>query len=115
MGGAGLDLVGGVTRIEGQAEPLAFLDHQGVEEAVLGLGLGGSLILGGGIGEKQMVRDVFIAGGALLRQEVRPAKEFQDGPDQVLLGDRLVGLAGLRQGCQPGGDAVPERPESIRL
>ena len=53
---------------------------------------GGGLGLGLSVGEKEMVGDVLVAVGALLRQVVGPAEQLEDRPDEVLLGDGLVGL-----------------------
>ena len=44
------------------------------------------------VGEQQMVGNVLVAAGRLLREVVTPAKQLQDGPNQILLGHRLIRL-----------------------
>ena len=120
VGRAGLDPVVAVPGIEGQAEAFALLDDGGVTVAFAGVGPAGRLGLGLGVGEQEMVGDVLVAVGALLGQVVGPAEEVEDRPDEVLLGDRLVGLPVLGELAVDAGEAPPEgrrrlrRPVAIR-
>ena len=76
--------------------------------AVLWLGPAGGEGLGFGIGEQEVVWDVLVAVGALLGQVVGPAEELEDRPDEVLLGDGLVGLPVLGEVTVGAGEALPE-------
>ena len=55
-----------------------------------------------------MVGDILVAVGALLRQVVGPAEEVEGRPDEVLLGEGLVGLMVLPEGLVGLGEALPE-------
>ena len=60
MGCAGLRPVARVPTVEGKPKPLAFLNQQGVRVTVWGMTPGPGPRLGVGVGEQQMVRDVFV-------------------------------------------------------
>ena len=108
VGRAGLYSVVAVAGIEGQTEALALLDDGGVTVAFAGVGPAGRLRLGLSVGEQQMVGDVLVAVGALLRQVVGPAEELEDRPDEVLLGEGLVGLPVPGEVAVDAGEALPE-------
>ena len=86
MGGAPLHLVALVPHIQGQAKPLAFLDHQGIRIPFLRIVPDSGPLFGLTIGKQQMIGDVFVAVYPLLRQVIGPTQEVKNGPDQVLLG-----------------------------
>ena len=100
-----LDPVVAVAGIERQAEAFALLDDGGVPVAVLWIGPAGGAGLGVGIGEEEVVGDILVAVRPLLRQVVGPAEEVEDRPDEVLLGDGLVGLMVLPEGLVGLGEA----------
>ena len=108
MGCAGLDPVVRVPGIEGQAEAFALLDYGGVTVPAPWVGSAGGAGLGLGVGEEEMVGDVLVAVRALLGQVVGPAEEVEDRPDEVLLGDCLVGLPVLGESLVDAGEAAPE-------
>ena len=118
---AALALLLFVARVQRHAEPFALGDGKGIGVSLRSrLGRGACLRLG--IAEQQMVGNVLVAVAALLRQEVAPAEQIQQGADQLLLGRGLVDrvkagriveqterlraegldLRGLRQGFLPG-------------
>ena len=71
--------------------------------------------LAAGVGEEQVVGNVLVAGRPLLRQVVGPPEQLQHRPDQVLLGDRLVGLRGSGEGLVPVEDGLAEGGEGLRV
>ena len=76
--------------------------------AVLWIGPAGGEGLGFGVGEQEMVGDVLVAVRTLLRQVVGPAEEVEGRPDEVLLGEGLVGPMVLLEGLVGLGEALPE-------
>ena len=104
-----------VALVQGQAEALALLQGDRVPGAGAGVALRGGPLLGAGVREEQVVGDVLVAGGPLLRQVVGPSEQLQDRPDQVLLGDRLVGLGGTGEGFVALEDGFPEGGEGLRV
>ena len=92
MRGAGAMPVGPVALIERAPEPLALLHDQGILEALVRIAPRGSARLGRRVSEQQMVGNILVPGGRLLRQVVAPAEQFHDGPNQILLGHRLIRL-----------------------
>ena len=108
VGRAGLDLVVGVAGVEGAAEALALLDHEGVAKAIVGVASAEGAGLRGVVGEEEEVGDVLVAGGALLRETVGPAERAEDGPDEFLLGGRFVGVVGSGEAIVEGADGVAE-------
>ena len=114
VGGARPGLVGCVTSIEGQAEPLALFNQQSVPVAFFGVAAAGGAGLGFGVSEQQMVGDVFVARGALLRQVVDPAEQRQDRADQVLLGDRFVGAVVAAERLEALRHGVGKLAEGLR-
>ena len=76
--------------------------------AVLWIGPAGGEGLGFGVGEQEVVGDVLVAVGALLGQVVGPAEEVEGRPDEVLLGDGLVGLPVPGEVAVDAGEALPE-------
>ncbi len=79
----------GVERLTGT---LALGDRQRVPMAVIGGRSRGGAGLGAAVGEEQQIGDVLAARRALLRQVVGPSQQFQHRADELLLGDRLVGI-----------------------
>ena len=90
--GAGAMPVGPVALVERDPEPLALLHDQGILEALVRIASGGSAGLGGRVSEQQMVWNILVTGGRLLWQVLAPAEQFHDGPNQILLGHRLIRL-----------------------
>ena len=86
-----------VAGIEGESEPFALLHHEGVPESFLRVGSPGGALFGCGIGEKEIVGDVLVAGCPLLGKVVDPSQELQDRANQLLLSDGLVGAFGAAQ------------------
>ena len=80
-----------------------------------GVAFRGGAILGIGVGEEQVVGDVLVAGRPLLRQVVRPPEQLQDRPDQVLLGDGLVGVRGAGEGVVAVEEGGAEGGEGLRV
>ena len=78
-----------VACVERQIEAFALGDGQGVGVS-FGGGFGGGKVFGFGIAEEQMIGDVFVVVAALLGQIVSPTEQFEEGPDQLLLGGGLV-------------------------
>ena len=103
-----------ITVIQSTAEPLALFHYQRVQVAIVGLPLGGSTLLGGSVGKKQVIGNVFVTDRALLRQVVGPSEQIQDGTDQILLGGGFVGVCGTAEGIVPLTHAVPERSKRLR-
>ena len=75
--------------VEGQTESLALGNGECVNIACRG-----RLVYGAGLGlrvaKEQMIRDVFVVVAALLRQEVIPAQQFEQGANQLHLGRGFV-------------------------
>ena len=103
-----------ITGIQSEAEAFALFHHQRVQVAVAGLPLGRSTLLGGSVGKKQVIGNVFVTDRALLRQVVGPSERLQDGTDQILLGGGFVGVCGTAEGIVPLTHAVPERGKRLR-
>ena len=76
--------------------------------AVLWIGRAGAEGLGFGVGEEQVVGDILVAVRTLLRQVVGPAEELEGRPDEVLLGEGLVGLMVLPEGLVDADEVLPE-------
>ena len=87
-----LDFIGFVTGVERKTEPLAFFNYCGVSETITGVAFRRSVCFGFGVGEKQVVGNVLIAGCPLLWQIVHPSEQFQNRADHILLGDGFVGI-----------------------
>ncbi len=104
-----------VAVVERQAEALALLDQQRVPEAFLGMAAAGGAPLLLGAGEEQEVGDVLVAGRALLRQVVVPAQQLQERADQLLLGDRLVGVRVAAECVEAVDHGAREVGEGLRL
>ena len=102
-----------VAGVEGKAEPLALLDHQGVREPVFRPALPGCPRLGARVGEQQMVGDILMESRGLLGKVVGPPEQLQDGANQFLLRDCLVRVRGTAQCVVPFPNAVPERLECV--
>lgn len=66
--------VGPVSRIKCEPEAFALLDDNGVLLAILGVAPRDGPSLRHCVGEQQMVRNVLMTGGRLLRQVVIPAE-----------------------------------------
>ena len=103
-----------VALVQRQAEALALQQRDRVPGAGPGVAFRGA-ILGLGVGEEQVVGDVLVAGRPLLRQVVCPPEQLQDGPDEILLGDRLVGISGARESLVALEDGFPEGGEGLRV
>ena len=82
--------VAGISHVQRQAEALALLHDQSVAEACVWILLRDGTRLGFGVGEQQVVGDVLVARGTLLRQVVSPAQCLQQRAHQLLLGSRLM-------------------------
>ena len=104
-----------VPGVQGQTEPLALLDHDGVPVSLLGDASRGCPLLRGSVREQQQVRDVLVACRALLRQVVGPPQELQHRPDQLLLGHRLVRVRRAAERFVTLPHAAPERVESLSV
>ena len=115
VGRTGHDLAVLITGIQSEAEPLALFHHQRVQVAVAGLPLGRSALLGGSVGKKQVIGNVFVTDRALLRQVVGPSEQLQDGTDQVQFGRRFVGVCGKAEGIILLTYAFFERSKRLRL
>ena len=102
-----------VALVQGQAEALALLHDGGVPGAGGGVRLGRGAFLGAGVGEEQVVGDVLVARRALLRQVVGPPEQLQHRPDEILLGDRLVGVGGPGEGFVMAEDGLAEGGEGL--
>ncbi len=115
VGRAALHGVALIAVVERQAEALALLDQQRVPVALVGMAApaGARLVLGAG--EQQEIGDVFVAGRALLRQVVAPAQQLQDWADQLLLGDRFVGIRVTAEFVKALGNGAREDGEALRL
>ena len=98
-----------VPGLQGQAEPFALFHHDSIEVTLFPTGSADGAFLGVSIGKQQEVRNIFVAGGALLRQIIGPVQQLQHRTNQFLLGYRLVGVLGTRQGVILLADSVPER------
>ncbi len=84
--------VGPVALIEREPKPFALLHNQGILEALVRVAPPGSARLGRRVSEQQVVGYILVTGGRLLRQVVAPAEQFHHGPNQILLGHRLIRL-----------------------
>ena len=84
--------VGAIALIKGEPEAFALLHDQGVLKAVVGIAATSGACLGCHVGEQQMVGNVLVAGGSLLRQVVGPTQQLQHRTNEILLGHRLIGL-----------------------
>ena len=115
VGGPGVESGLPVALVQGQAEALALLQGEGVPGPGGGVALRGGALLGTGVGEEQVIGNVLVAGGPLLRQVVGPAEQLQNRPDQVLLGDCLVRLRGSGEGFVALEDGFPEGGEGLRV
>ena len=67
--------------------------------------------LGLGVGEEEQVGDVFAAAGGLLGEVVGPAKKFQQGANEVLLGLGFVGVVVGGEVVEEAAGSVPELGE----
>ena len=114
MGRTGHGLAVLITGIQSAAEPLALFHYQRVQVAIVGLTFGGSTLLGGSVGKKQVIGNVFVTDRALLRQVVGPSEQLQDGTDQILLGGGFVGVCGTAEGIVLLTHAVPELGKGLR-
>ena len=112
--GAGTMPVGPVALIEREPEPLALLHDQGIPKTLVRIAPSGSARLGRRVGEQQMVGDILVTGGRLLRQVVTPAEQFQDRPNQILLGHRFVRLSARLEPSVCGGQFTPKNGELRR-
>ena len=109
MRGSGLAAGVLVAGVEGQPKAFALLDDRSILVAIFSAGPAGGALLGRGVGEEEVVRDILVAAGALLREIVGPAQGFKDGADQLLLRDGLVGwLPGVGEGRICRGDGAAE-------
>ena len=108
MGRRGLASAVPAASVQGQAEPLALFHHNSIAVTLFRAGFGNGPFLGISIGKQQEIRNVFVPGGALLRQVIGPSQQFQNRTDQFLLRDRLVRVLGMGQGVITLTDAVPE-------
>ena len=82
--------VAGISHVQRQTKALAFLHGQGVAEACVWILLSDGTRLGVGVGEQQVVGDVLVARGTLLRQVVSPAQRLQQRTHQLLFRSRLM-------------------------
>ena len=98
-----------VAGIQSQTKAFAFLNHRGILVPIFSAGSRGGAVLGRGVGEEEVVGDILVAAGALLRQILLPPKKLQDGPDQLLLRHGLVGwLPAVGEGRIRRGDFAAE-------
>ena len=98
-----------VAGVEGEADPLALLDHERLTVAEVYVGSRAGAHLGVRVGEEQQIGDVLVAGRALLRQVVGPSQQLQHGADKLLLGYGFVGAAVRVEGVVAPPDAVAKR------
>ena len=101
--------------VERKPKAFALCNDRRVAKTRTGIALGRSLLLGIGVGEKQVIGNVLIARYALLRQIINPAKQRQNRTDQVLLGRRFVRLLGTAKRVETPSNAVPKRSKRLRL
>ena len=102
-----------VAFVQRQAESLALLYSDRVPGAGAWLSLRGGPLLGTGVGKEQVVGNVLPARRSLLWQIIGPSEQLEDRPDQVLLGDRFVGVRGTAEGLVPPGNVLPESGERL--
>ena len=98
-----------VALVQGQAEALALLQGDRMPGPGAGVALRGGPLLGAGVREEQVVRDVLVAGRPLLRQVVGPPEQLQDRPDQILLGELPRWGRRHGRGFRSGGGRIPGR------
>ena len=63
-----------VAGVEGQPKAFALLDHHSILVPIFSAGPAGGALLGCGVGEEEVIGDVLVAAGALLREIVGPAQ-----------------------------------------
>ena len=101
--------------VERKPKAFALCNDRRVAKARTGIALSRGLLLGIGVGEKQVIGNVLVARSALLRQIINPPKQRQNRTNQVLLGRRFVGILGTAQGVETPSNAVPKRGKRLRL
>ena len=112
--GAALYRVVAVAAVEREPEAFALFHQQRIPiPFVRGRACRGAR-LGPGVGEQQMVGDVLVACGSLLRQGIGPSEQGEDRTDEVLFGDRFVGAREPAERLEHAAEAVPERSERAR-
>ena len=104
-----------VPGVERKTEALALLHHRGVTETVLGPAFLNGPLLGVGVGEKEVIGDIFLASRSLLGQVVGPSQPFQDRTDQVRLGLGFVRVRRRAEGVVGSGDTLPEGGKRLGL
>ena len=107
--------VAGVPHVQRQPEALALLHDQGAAESRLRILLGDGARLRCGVGEQQVVGDVFVSRRTLLRQVVPPAQCLQQRPHQLLFGGRLVQGRHVAEGVELAARRLVEGGEGSRF
>ena len=103
-----------VAAVERKPEALALLDQERIPIPFARSRACHGACLGPCVGEQQMVGDILVTRGPLLRQEIGPSEQGEDRTDAVLFGDRFVGAREPAERLEHAAEAVPERGECVR-